>query len=108
MGNNNLFLNAQHIVGHDISFKDRFMFHDFSQNEPFRLTEEIDVVATAGHTAKCVSVVVRNCAEGTVVIAGEWLRPNRKTLQKFFVMHIVKLFRCAPRRFVRETGRCAG
>lgn len=72
VGNNNLFLNAQQIVGHDISHQDRFKIHDsFTNGKPFPLTDDLEVVATAGHTAKCVSVVVRNCSEGVVVIAGD-------------------------------------
>lgn len=30
-GNNNLFLNAQHIVGHNYSYKNNYYLHDFTK-----------------------------------------------------------------------------
>lgn len=77
VGNNNLFLNAVHIVGHAVEQHDRFRSHDFSES-PYSIGEDIDVLATPGHTAECVSVVVRNCVEGTVVIAGKLIKSNTK------------------------------
>lgn len=60
LGNNNLFLKARHIVGTNISQRNRYFIHDFT-SAPYRLSDTIEVVATPGHTLSCVSLVVRNC-----------------------------------------------
>lgn len=70
VGNNNLFLRAVHIVGHDISHKDEFRLHDFSK-DPFNIADGVRVHATPGHTKTCVSVFVDNTNYGRVVIAGD-------------------------------------
>ncbi|XP_052864263.1 metallo-beta-lactamase domain-containing protein 1 [Anopheles cruzii] len=58
LGNNNLFLRAKrHIVGTNISHRNRYYVHDF-KNAPFRLTDDIEVQATPGHTLSCVTVLV--------------------------------------------------
>lgn len=61
LGNNNLFLKARHIVGTNISQRNRYFIHDFT-SAPFRLSDTIEVLATPGHTLSCVSLLVRNCA----------------------------------------------
>lgn len=58
LGNNNLFLKAKHIVGTNISQRNRYFIHDFT-SAPYRLSDTIEIVATPGHTLSCVSVLVR-------------------------------------------------
>lgn len=72
LGNNNLFLKAKHIVGTNISQRNRYFIHDFN-SAPYRLSDTIDVVATPGHTLSCVSVQVResNLSPGLVAIVGD-------------------------------------
>lgn len=58
LGNNNLFLRAKrHIVGTNISHRNRYYVHDFDAG-PFPLTDDIEIQATPGHTMSCVSVLV--------------------------------------------------
>lgn len=59
LGNNNLFLKARHIVGTNISQRNRYFIHDFT-SAPYRLSDTIELVATPGHTLSCVSLLVRN------------------------------------------------
>lgn len=66
LGNNNLFLKARHIVGTNISQRNRYFIHDFT-SAPYPLSPTIEVVATPGHTLSCVSLMVRNC---TIKTAG--------------------------------------
>lgn len=70
-GNNNLFLNAKHIVGFCFSFKDQYYLHPFDQGIPYEIADGIKVIPTPGHTADDVSVVVESQELGTVVIAGD-------------------------------------
>lgn len=71
LGNNNLFLKARHIVGDCISERDKYYLHDFTA-ESYRINEDIEVVATPGHTTSCVSVIVKNTnMGGTVGIVGD-------------------------------------
>lgn len=58
LGNNNLFPKAKHIVGTNISQRNRYFIHDFT-SAPYRLSDTIEIVATPGHTLSCVSVLVR-------------------------------------------------
>lgn len=77
IGNNNLFLNAIHIVGTTVSDKHVYFIHDFSKGlfsilfqglstiknpflESYKISDDIEVIATPGHTLTCVSVIVRN------------------------------------------------
>lgn len=60
LGNNNLFPKAKHIVGTNISQRNRYFIHDFT-SAAYRLSDTIEVVATPGHTLSCVSVLVRQC-----------------------------------------------
>jgi len=71
IGNNNLFLNAKHIVGFCFSFKDQYYLHPFDQGIPYEIADGIKVIPTPGHTADDVSVVVESQELGTVVIAGD-------------------------------------
>lgn len=72
LGNNNLFLKAKHIVGTNISQRNRYFIHDFN-SAPYRLSDTIEVVATPGHTLSCVSLIVResNLFPGPVAIVGD-------------------------------------
>lgn len=73
IGNNNCFLQAKHIVGQSVSFKDQYELYDFK--DPYVVENGIEVIATQGHTLGCVSVVVRdgicNGIEGTIGIVGD-------------------------------------
>jgi glyoxylase-like metal-dependent hydrolase (beta-lactamase superfamily II) len=68
-GNNNLFLNATLIFGHDISRGDLYIIHDFD-SEPYKIDDNIEIVATPGHTKQDVSVIVRT-NDGIVAIVGD-------------------------------------
>lgn len=59
IGNLNLFLNAEHFVGSCRSFKHIYYCHDFDE-KPYMLDKNIEVISTPGHTAACVSLIVRN------------------------------------------------
>lgn len=59
VGNNNLFLNAQHFVGTNKNHKNTYYFHDFGK-ESYVIDDDIEIVATPGHTVSCVSLIVRN------------------------------------------------
>ncbi|XP_035795242.1 metallo-beta-lactamase domain-containing protein 1-like [Anopheles albimanus] len=70
LGNNNLFLGAKrHIVGTNISHRNRYYVHDFD-NAPFRLTDDIEIQATPGHTMSCVTVLVAGTVAGAEAPAG--------------------------------------
>ncbi len=73
IGNNNLFLQAKHIVGQSVSFKDQYELHDFK--DPYVIEDGIEIIATKGHTLGCVSVIVRdglcNGTEGVIGIVGD-------------------------------------
>lgn len=72
-GNNNLFLQAKHIVGQSISFKNQYELHDFE--DPYVIEDGIKVIATKGHTLGCVSVIVNdgicNGSEGVIGVVGD-------------------------------------
>jgi glyoxylase-like metal-dependent hydrolase (beta-lactamase superfamily II) len=72
MGNNNLFLNAKHLVGRCISYKQ--MYYDdskfFNNDGVYEIDENIRVISTPGHTLTDVSVVVQTAKE-TIAIVGD-------------------------------------
>ncbi|GFG38317.1 hypothetical protein Cfor_12196 [Coptotermes formosanus] len=70
-GNNNLFLNAKHIVGFSISCKDLYFIHPFETGEPFIIDEDVKVVPTPGHTLTDVSVLVNTKDKGLVAVTGD-------------------------------------
>lgn len=70
IGNLNLFTNAQHIVGQSISHKDEYLLHSFEE-EPYKVSENIEIIATPGHTLSDVSVIVKNTCLGTIAIVGD-------------------------------------
>ncbi|XP_063216480.1 metallo-beta-lactamase domain-containing protein 1 [Bacillus rossius redtenbacheri] len=72
VGNNNLFLNATHIVGTCIFKCDKFYNYDFDGGNPYPLDGgSVCVFATPGHTLDHVSVLVRTEDLGVVVVAGD-------------------------------------
>ncbi|XP_071949472.1 metallo-beta-lactamase domain-containing protein 1-like [Antedon mediterranea] len=71
VGNLNLFLKATQIVGFDICIEDKYVDHPFALGEPFIIDDDIEVIATPGHTHNDVSVVVKKTIKGTVVVAGD-------------------------------------
>lgn len=73
VGNLNLFLNAHHFVGSCRSHKNIYYCHDFDK-EPFGLDENVEVIATPGHTNTCITLIVKNTNlenHGTVAIVGD-------------------------------------
>ncbi|XP_053664388.1 metallo-beta-lactamase domain-containing protein 1 [Anopheles marshallii] len=71
LGNNNLFLRAKrHIVGTNISHRNRYYVHDFDA-APLALTDDIEIQATPGHTMSCVTVLVArsNLSPGGLPVA---------------------------------------
>lgn len=78
LGNNNLFLKARHIVGTNISQRNRYFIHDFT-SAPFRLSDTIEVLATPGHTLSCVSLLIRNCSIRTTTDSGTAITTSAPT-----------------------------
>ncbi|XP_011875272.1 PREDICTED: metallo-beta-lactamase domain-containing protein 1 [Vollenhovia emeryi] len=58
IGNNNLFLNAMHIVGLTVQRRDIFYETPQISNEDYELCPGVKVTATPGHTAEDVTVLV--------------------------------------------------
>ncbi|KAF4528469.1 hypothetical protein B566_EDAN015931 [Ephemera danica] len=71
VGNNNLFLDAIHIVGFSMSCKDRYFNFSFDKGQEFLIEPGIRVVPTPGHTATDVSVLVDTATHGCVAITGD-------------------------------------
>ena len=38
---------------------------------PYEIDDDLEVIATTGHTPECVSLIVRNSQLGTVVLSGK-------------------------------------
>ncbi|XP_046965899.1 metallo-beta-lactamase domain-containing protein 1 [Vanessa cardui] len=70
-GNNNLFLNAKHIVGFSVSYRDNYYLHPFQEGKEFNINDNVKVVPTPGHTLTDVTVLVTNSAKETVAITGD-------------------------------------
>ncbi|WAR27268.1 MBLC1-like protein [Mya arenaria] len=70
VGNLNLFLNAIHIISHDICIGDTYVLHDFKQGIPYEIDDDVEVISTPGHTSCDVSVNVQT-DKGQVCIAGD-------------------------------------
>nr|XP_003706977.1 PREDICTED: metallo-beta-lactamase domain-containing protein 1 [Megachile rotundata] len=58
IGNNNLFLNAEHIVGTCVHRGEMFLDKNL-QEEEYQICPEVKVVATPGHTSEDVTVLVK-------------------------------------------------
>jgi glyoxylase-like metal-dependent hydrolase (beta-lactamase superfamily II) len=72
IGNNNLFLNALHIVGFSVSRKYDYYNHSFTSGDHYVIDNNLSIVPTPGHTLSDVSVVVKNVESfGTVTITGD-------------------------------------
>jgi len=71
IGNIGLFPDALLIVSCDICRRDVYLDNKLTQDVPYALDADIDVMYTPGHTGRDVSVVVRDSQHGTVVIAGD-------------------------------------
>ncbi|XP_076246995.1 metallo-beta-lactamase domain-containing protein 1 [Calliopsis andreniformis] len=63
IGNNNLFTNAVHIVGTCIHRGEMFFEYDLKKEE-YKISPEVRVVYTPGHTSDDVTVVVRTVVNG--------------------------------------------
>lgn len=74
IGNNNLFLKAKHILGtNSVSFEDCYYNIDITSSDQ-KITDDIEIVATPGHTLGCISIIVGNSnisSNGKIAIAGD-------------------------------------
>ena len=76
VGNNNLFLNAKHIVGNSISKVDEFYLHPFDQGISYYIGTEkdenrIEITPTPGHTLDSISVLLNTDRYKKVAIVGD-------------------------------------
>lgn len=72
VGNNNLFLNAKHVVGRCVSHRQTY-YDDaefFNSDGMYEIDESVRVVSTPGHTLSDVSVIVET-AQGSVGVVGD-------------------------------------
>lgn len=77
VGNNNLFTTAKaHFLGQCISHKNKYFFHNF-KDSAYKISDDVEVIATPGHTLSCVSVIVRNATisngsdPATIAVVGD-------------------------------------
>ncbi|XP_050542821.1 metallo-beta-lactamase domain-containing protein 1 [Daktulosphaira vitifoliae] len=72
VGNNNLFLKAQHIVGRCVSYEQLYYSDSkfFNTEGIYNIDNKIKIVTTPGHTATDVSVIVHTI-DGTIGIVGD-------------------------------------
>ncbi|XP_054014661.1 metallo-beta-lactamase domain-containing protein 1 isoform X1 [Hylaeus anthracinus] len=73
IGNNNLFTNAEHIVGTCVHRGELFFETDL-KNEEYKLCPEVKVIATPGHTSDDVTVLIETIVSGrstTFAITGD-------------------------------------
>ncbi|CAH1406228.1 unnamed protein product [Nezara viridula] len=69
-GNNFMFENSYHIVGHAYTQKNTYLFEPFSYGNPLCIDgDDLKVIPTSGCTLKDVSVLVKT-ADGIVAITG--------------------------------------
>lgn len=73
VGNLNLFTNAKlHFVGHSIYQDDRYQEHPFRDGVAYQISQSVQIIPTPGHTASCISLMVKNVSKfGTVAIVGD-------------------------------------
>lgn len=74
IGNLNLFTSkkTKHIVGYSIYHKDTYYDHCWSKGLPYKLTDNVQVIPTPGHTLSCVSVIVEKVTNyGTIAVVGD-------------------------------------
>lgn len=72
VGNNNLFLKAQHLVGRCVSYKQTYYDDNkfFNSDGVYAINNNIQIVSTPGHTLVDVSVIVQTAQE-TFGIVGD-------------------------------------
>lgn len=70
-GNNNLFLEAVHIMGFTIFHKNFFENFNFETQGHFKIDDYVSVIPTPGHMLAHVSVSVQTVTKETVIIAGD-------------------------------------
>lgn len=72
VGNNNLFLKAQHVVGRCVSYKQTYYDDSkfFNSDGAYAIDNNVQIVSTPGHTLVDVSVIVQT-AQGTFGIVGD-------------------------------------
>ncbi|KAK6645460.1 hypothetical protein RUM43_001737 [Polyplax serrata] len=70
-GNNNLFLDAVHIVGYSISYKNFYEDFSFETQGDYKIDEYVRIIPTPGHTLAHVSVAVVTSKNETIVVAGD-------------------------------------
>lgn len=70
IGNNNLFLEATHIVGQSVSKGDQYYLDAFENGSNYEIAENIQVFVTPGHTLDSVSVKIET-PKGVYVVAGD-------------------------------------
>lgn len=66
IGNNNLFTNAEHIVGLTVQHRTIFYENPQISNEGYELCPGVKVVATPGHTREDVTVLVETTIDGEI------------------------------------------
>ncbi|KAJ8883460.1 hypothetical protein PR048_015304 [Dryococelus australis] len=72
VGNNNLFLNGMHVMGHSIFKHNTFYDHNFEEKPHYYIdNDNVSVFASPGHTLDHVSVRVKSEDMGVVIIAGD-------------------------------------
>lgn len=76
-GNNNLFLQAVHIVGYCVSKGNIYKNHPFDKGVPYEIDENVSVMPTPGHMMAHVSVAVKTVNNDTVVVAGDLFENER-------------------------------
>nr|XP_022288257.1 metallo-beta-lactamase domain-containing protein 1-like [Crassostrea virginica] len=71
VGNLSLFDKAVHILSYDVCTGDKYHNHDFKTGIPYEIDDDVEVVATPGHTNADISVIVTNTGLGTVALTGD-------------------------------------
>ncbi|XP_026759297.1 metallo-beta-lactamase domain-containing protein 1 isoform X2 [Galleria mellonella] len=71
IGNNNLFLNAKHIVGYSVSFKENYYAHAFDKGEEYIINSSVKLIPTPGHTLSDVTVLAVSKDADLVAITGD-------------------------------------
>lgn len=69
IGNNNLFLNAIHVVGQSVNKGDEYDLEAFEKGH-YIISDQVKVIATPGHTLDSVSVEVK-ADDGLYMIVGD-------------------------------------
>lgn len=70
-GNNNLFLEAVHIMGFSISHKNFYENYSFETQGAYKIDDYVKIIPTPGHMTAHVSVAVVTSNNETVVVAGD-------------------------------------